>query len=227
MAKARKVRSRIAELATISGREIAEHPDQYRFHPKAERDAFRGLVDEIGIAEAVLAYRSERNDGALVLINGHMRISEYPDADWPVLITDLNDDEADLMLATMDDLSAMGEIGDTKRHAALLDRLEAKSPALRAMLTRARQKAKIAGLMEKARAQLDHPLNEAGGGADDRGLGLRTDRVRVRPIVWIEDLAQFERAMRATKIMNRGDAMAEICRVYLETIDGRSSEKET
>lgn len=217
------IRDRIVDLERVRGSDILEHPDQFRFHPRAERDALRGIVEEIGIADVLVAYRSERAAGALVLINGHMRVSEVPDAEWPVVVVDLDDQEADIMIASMDAMSGMGSIGDPGKHAVLLERIKAKAPGLQSMLRVQRARGKIAELLAQARGDLDSPINETGSGQDARGEGLASARVRVRPVIWIEDLATFERAIRATRLPNRGDAVATIMRFYLENVKDRHS----
>ena len=64
-------------------------------------------LEAIGVADAVVAYRSER-DGQLTIIDGHLR-REILDQKIPVLVTDLTDEEADQFLATHDVLTTMAE----------------------------------------------------------------------------------------------------------------------
>jgi hypothetical protein len=80
----------------------------------------------------LVAYNSERNGGKLTLIDGHLRKQEH-DADWPVLVLDVTDAEADLLLATHDPLAALAEY-DRPKLDALLQEVRAKSPAVIGML---------------------------------------------------------------------------------------------
>src|SRR2546423_118018 len=105
------------------------HP---RRHPQAQRDALRGVLEQVGIAAALVAYRSGRNGGKLTLVDGHLRKQDY-DLDWPTLVLDVTDEEADLLLATHDPLAALAEY-DRPKLDALLQEVRAKSPAVAGML---------------------------------------------------------------------------------------------
>ena len=43
-----------------------------RRHPQAQRDALRGVLEQIGIAGALVAFHSQRNGGKPTLV-GHLR----------------------------------------------------------------------------------------------------------------------------------------------------------
>src|SRR4051812_31847579 len=98
-------RNRILGLEVVPATDIADHPKNWRLHPEKQRSALLAALDTIGIADAVLAYRSERADGALTLIDGHLRRGLLTDV--PVLVTDLTDDEADILLASHDVITTM------------------------------------------------------------------------------------------------------------------------
>jgi hypothetical protein len=83
-----------------------------------QRDALRGILEQIGIAGALTAYPSERNGGQLTLIDGHLRKQDY-DLDWPSLILDVTDEEADFLLASHDPLAALAESDKPKLDALL------------------------------------------------------------------------------------------------------------
>ena len=84
--------------------------------PPGPGDALRGLLEQVGVAGALIAYHSERNGGKLTLIDGHLRRQDF-DLDWPTLILDVNDAEADLLLATHDPLAALAEYDQQKLDA--------------------------------------------------------------------------------------------------------------
>jgi hypothetical protein len=90
--------------------ELADHPRNWRKHPARQARAMRGVLNEVGIADALLAWPSERNGGKLTTYDGHLRKKIAPDIEWPVLITNLTDAEADYMIATLDTLTAAAEI---------------------------------------------------------------------------------------------------------------------
>lgn len=95
---------RVRELKEVRAADLDEHPLNWRVHPASQRQAVLDLLNEIGIADALLAYPSQRNGGRLTLIDGHLRKDLDPEQVWPVLVLDLDDEEADLLLATNDPL---------------------------------------------------------------------------------------------------------------------------
>jgi DNA modification methylase len=65
------------------------------------------VLAEIGYADALLAREDE--NGILRLIDGHLRAGATPDTEVPVLILDVDEAEADKILATLDPLAGMAE----------------------------------------------------------------------------------------------------------------------
>jgi hypothetical protein len=126
------IRDRIREFRRVPARELFGHDGNPRRHPQAQRDALRGVLEQVGIAGALVAYHSERNGGKLTLVDGHLRKQDY-DLDWPTLVLDVTDEEADFLLATHDPLAALAEFDQPKLQALLQD-VRAKSPAVVAML---------------------------------------------------------------------------------------------
>lgn len=138
-----EIRNRIKTLEYIHTRDLVAHPGNWRDHPKAQADALLGVLKEVGIAGALLAYRSERQGGALVVIDGHLRKDAAP-TKWPVLVLDVNDEEADYLLATHDPLAAMAT-ADAGALDALLSSVQSGEAAVQAMLS---QLAARSGLYE-------------------------------------------------------------------------------
>lgn len=99
-----EIRDRIKELRRVPAAELIANPKNWRRHPKAQRQAMEGLLKEIGYAGALIA--RETPDG-LMLIDGHLRKEVTPDAVVPVLVLDVDEAEADLLLATYDPIGAM------------------------------------------------------------------------------------------------------------------------
>ena len=65
MEKTTDYRNRIKTLEYIDSRELTAHPGNWRKHPTAQAVALKGVLAEVGIAGALLAYRSERQGGAV------------------------------------------------------------------------------------------------------------------------------------------------------------------
>src|SRR5882724_12938604 len=112
-----EIRDRIKELRRVNAKDLAPNPKNWRVHPKAQAAALRGLLAEIGYADALLA--RELPDGRLMLIDGHLRAETTPDAQVPVLVLDVSVEEADKILLTLDPLAAMAE-SDAERIKLLL-----------------------------------------------------------------------------------------------------------
>lgn len=121
------IRDRVLEFRRVSSEEISDNDRNWRTHPHAQKAALSEVLAKIGIAGALTAYYSERNDGKLTLIDGHERRSRQ--AEWPTLILDVNDAEADLLLATLDPITGLAET-DGPALQTLLDGVEAGTPAL-------------------------------------------------------------------------------------------------
>jgi DNA modification methylase len=126
----RGMKDRVVELVRVRSKELAPSPSNWRRHPERQRAALRSLLRRIGYADALLA----RRDGErLVLIDGHLRQSLDPEQVVPVLVLDLDEREADLLLATLDPLASMA-IPDPNALAGLLARVEASSAAVKTLL---------------------------------------------------------------------------------------------
>jgi len=122
-----QIKNRVKELRVVSASDLRPNPKNWRLHPKAQQDALRGILAEVGMADACLA--RELPDGSLMLIDGHLRAETVADAKVPVLILDVTEAEADKILATLDPLAAMAE-RDAEQLAALLGDLNERNDAL-------------------------------------------------------------------------------------------------
>jgi hypothetical protein len=126
-----QIRDRIKELRRVKANELRPNPRNWRKHPQAQQDALRGLLSEVGYADALLV--RELPDGSLELVDGHLRAETTPDMDVPVLVLDINEAEANKILATHDPLSAMAEADVVKLDALMRD-IDTGSEALQVML---------------------------------------------------------------------------------------------
>ena len=125
-----QIRDRIKELRRVPASELIPNPKNWRTHPVAQQDALRGVLAEVGYADALIA--RETPEG-LMLVDGHLRAETTPDADVPVLVLDINAAEADLMLATLDPLAAMAG-RDEERLSELLSTVSSDNDTVNALL---------------------------------------------------------------------------------------------
>lgn len=126
-----KIRDRIKELRRVPAGELRPNPRNWRTHSTAQRDALQGILAEVGYAGALLA--RELPDGSLELIDGHLRAETTPDMPVPVLVLDVNEEEANKILATHDPLAALAGT-DAAALEALLDKVQVESAALQSVL---------------------------------------------------------------------------------------------
>jgi hypothetical protein len=125
-----QIKNRIKELRQVKASELLPNPRNWRKHPTSQADALRGALAEIGYADALIAY--ETPDG-LMLIDGHLRAETTPDMEVPVLITDLDEEEANKLLVTLDPLSIMAT-QDNDKLQALLEAVSFENYAVMDML---------------------------------------------------------------------------------------------
>lgn len=102
-----KIRNRIRELRQVRAGDLVPNPKNWRTHPQAQQDALKGILAEIGYADALLA--RELDDGSLMLVDGHLRAETTPDQEVPVLVLDIDEAEAGKLLLSLDPLAALAE----------------------------------------------------------------------------------------------------------------------
>lgn len=113
------MRNRVKELRFAKTSELTPCADNWRLHPKRQRDLMKSVLQTIGYADALVARETE--DGALVLIDGHLRADVSPNVEVPVLIVDLNEREAKELLLVHDPIGAMAERDDAAVSRLLQD----------------------------------------------------------------------------------------------------------
>ena len=128
-----KIRDRIVELRRVRAKDLVPHPKNWRVHSKAQAAALRGLLAEVGYADALLG--RELPDGRVQIIDGHLRAETTPNVMAPVLILDVTEAEAEKILLTLDPLAAMAD-ADSERIRALLETVRTDSAAVGALIER-------------------------------------------------------------------------------------------
>jgi hypothetical protein len=117
------IRNRIKAHRRVRAGELVPHELNYRLHPQLQRAALQALYREVGNAGSLLAY--ELPDGRLKLIDGHLRRDLDPDMEVEVEVLDLSDDEARVLLLSIDPLAALAQTQEQLR-----DRLRELAPAV-------------------------------------------------------------------------------------------------
>ena len=114
------LRDRVVRLDRVKANQLQPHPENWRTHPDQQVAALDAILGDIGFAGAVVA--RELDDGSLQIIDGHERAVSAGTAEVPVLVTDLDETEARMVLATYDPIGAMAE-SNGEALTALLDEL--------------------------------------------------------------------------------------------------------
>ena len=125
------MRDRIKAFRRVPASELRPNPKNWRTHPASQQDALRGILAEVGVADAALA--RELPDGSLMLVDGHLRVETLAGGEVPVLILDVTEAEADKLLATLDPLAAMAD-SDAAKLDELLRNVDTGSEALQQLM---------------------------------------------------------------------------------------------
>jgi ParB-like chromosome segregation protein Spo0J len=138
MGPSTRLRDRIKELRRVPASELQPHPLNWRTHPPEQREALEAVLREIGFASALIA--RELPNGQLQLIDGHLRAETSPGAEVPVLVLDVDESEAEQLLATIDPLATMAK-SDAQAVAALHERVRTSQTAVAQLLVDVRAQA--------------------------------------------------------------------------------------
>ena len=111
------LRSRVVALTRVPAKDLRANPKNWRTHPAKQREAVEAILQDVGIADAMLARRAD--DGSLVLIDGHLRADIAAEQEIPVLLLDVTEAEADKLLATLDAITQMAGFDRAKLDALL------------------------------------------------------------------------------------------------------------
>lgn len=131
-------RSRIVRSEDVPPSALLANPKNYRRHPEDQKDAFRAVKARVGYVARVLV-----QEGSGVILDGHLRTEvalEDGDPTIPVDYVDVDDEEADYVLATFDPLSAMAW-ADAAAQEALLGSFDGSEDAATLAMIHAYQSA--------------------------------------------------------------------------------------
>jgi hypothetical protein len=154
----KELEDRIVELRRVRAGDLLPNPENWRTHGDDQMAALDGILGEVGIADAVLAFPADGlgpdgDSSKLMLFDGHARTERDPEQLWPVIVTDLTLDEARLMLAVTDPLAAMAGANEARLNE-LLGNVEADNEALQVMLDGLAEDVGVFGAEEVALPEL-------------------------------------------------------------------------
>jgi ParB-like chromosome segregation protein Spo0J len=201
-----QIRDRIKELRRVRASELIPNPKNWRTHPSAQQDALRGVLADVGYADALIA--RETPEG-LMLVDGHLRAETTPDSDVPVLVLDINEAEADLMLATLDPLAAMAG-RDEERLTDLLAAVSSENDTVDALLKT------LADGYESLKPELtEYPELPDGDKSDIGQITFTVTEAQRENIIAALAMAKREGIFDNTNNENgNGNALGRICEAY-------------
>lgn len=204
MAKTKKAetwRNRIVGHGFEDPRALLANPKNWRIHPENQREALAGALDAVGWVDEITV---NRRTG--FVLDGHARAAlaiERGEIKVPTRYVDLSEAEEALMLAAKDPMAGLA-IADQQKLNDLLGDVDVTNRALDQMLS---------SLLEETTAGtlVDEPEDTGG---DGRGQLDRSGQIR--PVLYADQIALFEQAIRLTGQRNRGKAIMAICQAYVD-----------
>src|SRR5215831_4100838 len=112
------IRNRIKSHRRVRAGDLVPHEWNFRLHPELQKAALQAIYHEVGFARSLLAY--ELPDGRLKLLDGHLRRDLDPDLEIDVEILDVSDEEAKVLLLSIDPLAALAQTQE-QFHQRLLE----------------------------------------------------------------------------------------------------------
>lgn len=125
-------KNRIKTFKRVAARDLLSNPKNFRVHGKEQITAVGTVLRDVGFAGAVLARETENG---LMLIDGHLRKGLAGDEKIPVLVLDVTEAEADLILATHDAIGQMAD-ADAEKLNELLAGIETETRELDELLSK-------------------------------------------------------------------------------------------
>lgn len=171
-----QIRDRIKEFRRVPASQLQPNPKNWRTHPKEQQDALRGVLAEVGMADAVLA--RETAEGGLMLVDGHMRAETVGDSLVPVLVLDVTEEEAEKLLLTIDPIAAMAET-NSEALRDILAGVSSDSEALASLFDDLAKQNKI--FFEADDEDFGGGAGEGRGGNDDGGGDSGEDHAGPEP----------------------------------------------
>lgn len=125
-------RNRIVSSRQVKPSSLTANPQNWRVHPKHQRDALRTVLDEVGWVQQIIV---NKNTG--LIIDGHLRVAlaiERGEKKVPIDLVDLDENEEAIILATLDPITAMARTDDAML-AGLAATIETDNQALNDLLS--------------------------------------------------------------------------------------------
>jgi len=190
-------RNRIVAEGEADPASLTDNPRNWRVHPKNQRATVEDSLDKIGWIQKPIVNRTSGH-----LLDGHLRVASAiarGETSIPVSYVELSEAEEKAALASLDPMSAMA-VMDGEKLTELLQDLEFGGGALDAMFDELREQAEGSTLAV----------------ASNNPEGLLTKGAPVvKAVIAVADINLVERALAASGALSRGEALLDMCRVFL------------
>ncbi len=123
-------RSRIIGTGTEAPEQLLANPRNWRIHPKNQQDALEGVLHEVGWVQNIIV-----NKRSGFVIDGHARVAlaiTKEETSVPVVYVDLDDNEEQIVLASLDPITEMAGT-DRAKLDELLAEITVKDEYLKSM----------------------------------------------------------------------------------------------
>lgn len=192
-------KNRIVEYGEMPADQFLAHELNARRHPAKQREALRGSLNQVGwVAPVIVSKRTGK------ILDGHARVEEAlsknEHASVPYVEVDVTENEERAILATFDPITGLARY-DANALESLLSDLTLNDPALVEI---------IEDLRWDADTEIIADIESDGRASLNNGEGF------IKCVISVHNLQIVEQALIETGIKNRGDALTEICKAYLD-----------
>jgi ParB-like chromosome segregation protein Spo0J len=193
---------------------VRPHPKNTQAHPPSQIQKLKASLNRFGqVKPVVVQYRSNGTlKGFYVLYAGHGVTMAIRELGWPTV-------KAILLPPTWNELECKGYLlSDNIRGAQelddlILEALQEQEQAGVDLLTVGSSEEELAALA----LQMDTPDGSSGATVTPTMVPSSKAKKQIKPVLYADDLADFEAAIRKTGISNRGAALLAVCRFYLQS----------
>ena len=184
-------------------------------HPDFQKRFLSELFDEVGFVVPVIVYKD--NDGNFVIVDGHLRTGIAENESVTVVVTDLNELEANKMLLVTDKISSLASF-DLQKEYDIIQSIDFSGDFASGFFEqRNEQLLEVLGLNDDNQ---DDELEQDEDNETDSGKHgkIKQKRFLLRLVLSVDDLSIIDSALKRTGIKNKGNALVRILKDYNESI---------
>lgn len=206
-----EVKNRLVALA-----ECRDHPQNYNTHPEGQIEDLMLSLRKFGQVRSIVV----QDDGAdgFLLVAGHgvcaaARLEGFEELKADVIPVDWPPAKVLAYLAADNELPRQ-RAPDEAQLAAICAQVQEEADA---ELARLAAGSELDLLLITSHAQLAQELGDLiKGDTLSKGRSLGDSQKKIRSVLYVEDLGDFEAAILKTGIANRGEALLTVCRYFLD-----------